>query len=389
MHRIINAIKRRLKHYGLSIEYIPAADRKMVTLSPTEAPKGRVLISYIIEPFLLPKGSPIPNSHTHFWESIEITNAFLKRGYTVDIISYRNMEFVAKHDYVYFFGVRTNFELVTKRLNHDCVKICHMDTAHWITNNEATYNRMLAARERRGLISGRRLIESNSALECADLITVLGNQFTINSYRYGGIPMHRIRISTPEKYDWPEQRDYQKSRHRFLWFGSTGFVHKGLDLALEAVANIPEAHLTVCGPIDSDPKFIATYEKELYHTPNIDTIGWVDVAGDQFKDILTNTVSILFPSCSEGGAGSVISCMHGGLIPVVTYEASINIENFGVLIKNGSVSDVENAIREILALPNQQLEDRCRKAWQYARENHTQEIFSHDLDEFIDRELEA
>ncbi len=389
MHRITKAIARRLKRHGWNLEYIPATDRKVVTLSPTGTPKGRVLISYIIEPFLLPKGSPIPNSHTHYWESIEITNAFLRRGYTVDVISYRNTVFAAKHEYTYFLGARTNFEYIAKRLNPNCVKICHMDTAHWITNNEATYNRILAARERRQLITGRRLIESNFALEYADLITVLGNQFTMDSYRYGNVPIHRIRISAPEEYDWPEQRDYKKSRHRFLWFGSTGFVHKGLDLALEAIANIPEAHLTVCGPINSDPNFIAAYEKELYHTPNIDTIGWVDVAGNKFKDILANTAGALFPSCSEGGGGSAISCMHGGLIPIVTYEASVNVEDFGVLIKNGSVSAVEDAIRETLALSDQQLEERCWKAWQYARENHTQEIFSHDLAKFIDRELEA
>jgi len=389
MSRISNAIIRRLKHYGFNIKREAEADWKTVTLNPKGTPKGRVLVSYIIEPFLLPKGNPIPNSHTHYWESIAITNAFLKRGYTVDIISYRNMHFTAKKKYNYFLGARTNFESISKQLNTDCVKVCHMDTAHWITNNAATYNRLLAARERKQLITGRRLVERNAALEHADLITVLGNKFTIDSYSYANVPTHRIRISTPEKYDWPEQRDYKQTRNRFLWFGSIGFVHKGLDLVLEAIANIPEAHLTICGPIDSDPNFKVAYEKELYHTPNIDTIGWVDVSGEQFRDILSNTVSTLFPSCSEGGGGSTISCMHGGLIPIVTYESSVDIGEFGVLIQEGNVKAVEQAIRTILAMSDEELKTRCLQSWQYARDNHTQETFSHDLDQFLEHELKA
>ena len=388
MLRIRNAIMRRLQRMGIEVKFIPASHRKMVTLEPDGESKGRVLVAYIIEPFLQPKGTPIPNSHTHYWESVEIVTAFLKRGYTVDVISYLNMHFIPHHQYKYFFGARTNFENIVKRLNKDCVKICHMDTAHWITNNTASYNRSLAARERKQLVSVR-VIEENLALESADLITVLGNKFTMDSYAYGNVPVHRIRISAPEIYDWPENRDYAKSRNRFLWFGSSRFVHKGLDVVLEVVAKMPEVHLTVCGPIDSDANFKKTYDKELFHCPNIDTVGWVDVSSEKFKNILADSVSVLYPSCSEGGGGSVISCMHGGLLPVVTYESSVDINDFGVLLKDGSPEAVETAIKTVLAFSDDELKARCLKSWQHARENHTKETFSHDMAQFLEHVLKA
>ena len=131
------------------------------------------------------------------------------------------------------------------------------------------------------------------------------------------------------------------------------------------------------------------YEKELFHTPNIDTVGWVDVSSEKFKNILANTVSVLFPSCAEGGGGSAISCMHGGLIPVVTYESSVDINDFGVLVKNGSVEAVEEAIRTVLAFTDDELKARCLQSWQHVRGNHTKETFSSDLEQFIEHVLRA
>jgi hypothetical protein len=46
-------------------------------------------------------------------------------------------------------------------------------------------------------------------------------------------------------------------------------VHKGLDLVLEAFADMPEYHLTVCGPIQKEQDFERAYYRELYQVPNI------------------------------------------------------------------------------------------------------------------------
>ena len=60
-------------------------------------------------------------------------------------------------------------------------------------------------------------------------------------------------------------------------------VHKGLDLVLEAFAATPELQLTVCGPVDRERNFNDFYRRELYRTPNIRTVGWIDVAGREFR----------------------------------------------------------------------------------------------------------
>ena len=51
-------------------------------------------------------------------------------------------------------------------------------------------------------------------------------------------------------------------------------------------------------------------------------------------------MALVYPSCSEGGGGCVINCMHAGLIPVVSYESSVDISHdCGVIFKENSVEE--------------------------------------------------
>ena len=147
------------------------------------------------------------------------------------------------------------------------------------------------------------MIELNEAIENADYAVTYGNQFTLDTYRYAQKPLFRIPISTCAVFPWPENKNYGASRSNFLWFGSEGLVHKGLDLALEAFAEMPEHHLYVCGPLQKEKDFIKAYYKELYETPNIHAVGWVDVDGPEFMGIVNKCLGVVYPSCSEGQRG--------------------------------------------------------------------------------------
>jgi glycosyltransferase involved in cell wall biosynthesis len=151
-------------------------------------------------------------------------------------------------------------------------------------------------------------------------------------------------------------------------------VHKGLDLVLEAFARTPELSLTVAGPVSSEPDFAATYRHELC-LPNIRTVDWVDTNTPSFRNLLHSHSAIIYPSCSEGGGGSVITCLHGGLIPIVTREASVDVGDFGVLLRDASIDCIASAARTIAATSVSQLAARSRAAWEFARRHHTRENF--------------
>lgn len=379
-------IKEALSKLGIEIVYNNKRhQQKVISLRHENTYKGNVLLAYIIEPFLLKPGEPVSTAHTCGGESLQIAKIFLDLGYSVDVIDKLNSKFVPKKKYSFYIGSRTYFQRFAQLLNEDCVKIVHLDTAHWLFNNFASYKRSLDLQQRRMVtVRSQRILAANLAIEYADYATILGNQFTISTYRYAQKPIYRIPISTCAIYPWPVSKNYETCRRNFLWFGSHGLVHKGLDLVLDAFANMPEYHLYICGPIQKEKDFESTYYKELYETSNIHTKGWVDVSGHEFVEITNNCIGLIYPSCSEGGGGSVINCLHAGLIPIVSYESSVDVGNdFGVILKDCSVDEIRSSVRTISAFSAQKLEAMSRKAWEFARANHTRERFAEEYKKVI------
>ncbi len=376
-HKLKQKICRRLCRKDRGIH------AQVASLEPEGAPRGSVLLSFIIEPFLRKSGEPISHDHTHDWESFQMARTFLERGYSVDVISYRNSHFRPQKEYDIFISARTNLEHIAARLNHDCLKVAHLDTAHWLFNNQAAYTRLLELQRRRGVaMVNPKMVEPNRAIEVADLGTVLGNRFTMETYAYAGKPLHRIPISAPLTYPWDDAKEFDRCRNRYLWFGSAGLVHKGLDLVLEAFAGMPENHLTVCGPIEEEAAFVEAYRKELYATPNIRTLGWIDVGDRRFLELARDTVGLVYPSCAEGGGGSAITCMHAGIIPILSREASVDVGESGILLSDNTVPAIREAVRAVSGLSADRLRQMARQAWELARARHTRERFAERFDAF-------
>lgn len=386
MKTMVRLIKKITRQLGFEvIRYSPNSTKKeLVSLKLKNGFKGNVLLSYIngvsngIDIFLLKDGESIPNSHTNYWESLQIAKTFLDLGYAVDVIDYSNKTFIPHKDYSFFIGARTNFERFAQILNKDCVKIVHLDTAHWLFNNCASYKRHLYLQQRKGvtITKSKKMVDKNIAIEYADYATLLGNQFTVSTYSYAKKPIYYIPISTCSVYPWPEEKDYEFCRKNFLWLGSGGLVHKGLDLVLDAFSDMPDYHLTICGPVKEEKEFESIYYKELYQLPNIHTVGWVDVSSQAFIDIMNSCIGLIYPSCSEGQSGCVVNCLHGGLIPIVSYESGVDVNGFGVILNDCSIDEIKNSIRKVSDLTSQELKLMAQKAWEFARTKHTRERFA-------------
>jgi glycosyltransferase involved in cell wall biosynthesis len=383
-------IKKIFRTFGIEItRYTQNPYERIITLKPKKRSQGNVLLSYKIEPILLKPDEPMPNAHTNYWESLQIAQTFLDFGYRVDVIDSRNEKFIPKKNYS-FFITRTDIERIAQLLNKDCVKIVHLDVAHWLFNNYASYRRSLALQQRRGItVRSQRIVEPNLAIEYADYATILGNQFTIDTYSYVQKPIFRVPISTCAIYQWPENKNFEACRKNFLWFSGSGLVHKGLDLVLDAFAEMPDYHLYVCGPIQQEKDFGNAYHKELCETSNIHTIGWVDVESPEFIEITNNCIGLIHPSCAECGGGSVIACMHAGLIPIVSYESSVDVHDFGVILNDCSIDTIKKTVQMLSSLPAEELKQMARKAWKFARANHTRERFAEEYKKIITKIIEA
>jgi glycosyltransferase involved in cell wall biosynthesis len=273
--------------------------------------------------------------------------------------------------------VRLNLERWLPHLDEGCLKIFHGETAHWQFHNKAQEERLQTLFERRGVrLRPNKMLEPNRAIESADCGLVLGNDFTLGTYRFAGTPLEPLVISSQHSYPALE-RDYRQARRHFLWFGSGGLVHKGLDRVLETFAGLPSYELTVCGPVHLERDFERAYYRELYDLPNVHTMGWVDISSPQFVDLARGATALLYPSCSEGQCGGVITSMHAGLIPIVSKTSGVPIaDDYGVELEDCEISTLRDAVLALSQRPEFELRAMSERARAYARAHHTHEAFA-------------
>jgi len=230
-------------------------------------------------------------------------------------------------------------------------------------------------------------VEPNRAIEAADYGALLGGEFLVRTYAYAGKPLFCLPIPTVQTYPFDERKDFEACRRRFLWFGSRGFVHKGLDLVLEAFAGMPDYELVVCGPVEEEKEFAAIYRRELYETPNIQTVGWVDVTSPRFLEIAGRCVALVFPTCSESQSASSLTCMQAGVIPILSVEAGIDVRGCGRLLEPATIEEIRRQVAAVAALPVAELRTMARAAWEHVRSTHTAEGYAQEYGRMLDRIL--
>ncbi|MGC1303148.1 MAG: glycosyltransferase [Caulobacteraceae bacterium] len=347
-----------------------------VPLRTTGKRRGNVLLSYIFTEFRADV-SEEHLQHTNVWEVREMARILLDEGYDVDLIDFCNQNFKPSIEYTIFIDSRHNLQRLGGEMSKDCVLIHHSDTSHILSQDLAELSRLHDLQQRRGVtLAPRRYELPNLAIEHAHCATVIGNHTTLETFRYARKPLYPLPVPTAVKYDWNPDKDFDRARTHFLWFGSGGLVRKGLDLALEAFSRAPHLHLHICGPITKEADFVKVYERELFHSPNIHLHGWVEVTSDKFRDILDRCVAVVFPSCSEGQAGSVATAMQAGLIPIVSAATGIDADDCGVILEPCGIAEIELVIRAVAQLPTDILKQQARLSWELARETYTRENYT-------------
>ena len=371
-------IKRAFRKIGIEIsKYNPdGSSAKFASLQTKNIHKGDMLLSFTVNPFLLKEGETFTTSHIVDWECFQIAKIFLDLGYSIDVIDFNNIYFVPKKDYSILLDVAYNLDIMAPYLKKNCVKILYPKFGHWLTHNAQSYNRYLTLRQRRGIaLKPMRLLKPNLTVENSDYIILRGSEFSRNSYSYGKKPMYHVNQGTITLFPWFEDKDYDTSRKTFLWLGGYDVVHKGLDLVLEAFAEMPDYHLYICASLEREKDFEKAFYKELYEISNIHTMGWMDITSSEFVKLMNKCIGLVNPSCSEMNCGSVRDGMHGGLIPIISYESDIDVQDFGVVLGNSSINEIKSAVKFISHLSAEELKAMSRRAWEFARETYTKEQF--------------
>lgn len=350
-------------------------------------PDKAALVSYVTAPFKEGSGSTL---FTHAGVPKLMAQAVQELGYSVDVIEWDNTAFKPRKDYQLFIGhAGMNFERLAARLSPQCVNIYFSTGTYWQEHNRAEKARFDALEQRRGIrLPPDRPIENSEegANALADGIICLGNHLAKKSYAKFPAVYHLNNAAYPLPSGPASQDDTARAASTgFLFLSSEGNVHKGLDLLLETFSR-PDvqavAQLYICQKIR--PDFHALYKRELEDTPNIHLVGHVDLQSGLFQETRQKCTFLIHPSCAEGQPGAVLDGMRYGLIPVLTPENHVDVDDCGFMI-SASLPELAEEVKRLSRLPIAE----CRRLAQNAQEAVARDFSPEGFSQNIKRSISS
>ncbi len=312
-------------------------------------------------------------AHSNYSESLIIAKLFNELGYRIDIINnnrfYKNIDFKS-YDIIFGEGI-SMYEAI--KSNTSAKIIYYATTSHPFQCTKASLNRLIDFYKRTNFLAYNSLRLQDErfgiAASTADYVIAIGNENTKKTFIDNGVT--NIQLINPTFYGGntpPKIEKRSDAKRNLLYFASYGLLHKGLDLVVDAMKDLKDFNLYVCGHIDREQEFI-----NMLNIPkNVSLIGFIDIKSIKFKDLAQKCGFVIMPSASEGTATSIITAMGlGAMIPIVTKECGVDIEDFGILIKDLTVEAVKESILKILELDDKEYENRCKKAQLNAYEKYT------------------
>lgn len=322
--------------------------------------------------------------HTNYLESQVIAKILKSLGYNIDVVSFDNDRDLnlEKYDLILGFGLPLEKSFSSRK---QITRIYYATGASTCYQNKAEIDRIIEVNQRKkSKLLPKRLIKwmwSNS-IAFSDAMILIGNDWTKSTYQgYTTNDIFTINATSLFYKKFISQETNISSRRRhFLWFGSGGLVHKGLDLCLEYFKNHVNFELHICGPKEED--FFYLYQNEL-NLRNIHYHGFIDVSSQKFIDITQQCLFSIMPTCSEGQSTALLTTMSVGLIPVASIQVGKNISDLGFLISELSIQGIENAIDNLRNQSDNYLYELSLKNIQEIRELHSLESFKNNIEQIL------
>lgn len=320
-------------------------------------------------------------SHTNFWEIQAMVKILNQLGFWVDIIDRgAPSHWLPTDKYKLFVGIGIDGSghryLELARHVPSAIKILYATSSNPDQRNQAIRQRYANFLGRTGVslpIYRTVQIDVNRTAEISDHIICVGNRFTNATFASCNRPIHKINLSTSPRLYFDATALYNKKSSHFLFFAGSGNILKGLDLLLETFAQLPHLHLFVATALE--PDFAVHYAPLLARSPNIHILNFLRIAGRRFNDVTSRCAYVILPSCTEGCATSVTSCMRRGLVPVVTRESGIDVDSFGFYINDPSIAGMSALVTRLATMPNDLLHERIISSYQSSCQ-FTQTAFS-------------
>lgn len=378
MKSIKEIVKKNLKQVLNRYDYIQ-------NINYYSEEQKKILIVYITNP--LTKNLNTELTHTNIHESLSIIRTFIEKDFCIDVIDSLESAYeklIKKEYYDYIFGLGEIYYYACS-VNPNAKKIMYITEASPRFAQKQEKERLEYYNERHGKMpkaSRTSLFYKDEQFDNTDKYILIGNEHTKNTFDYLNKSIYTISATGLINVDYKCNRNVNESRRNFLWFGSYGAIHKGLDVLVEAFSELQECNLFIAGLRKEEEKYIKI------NSPNINNVGFVNIYSKEFIELMDKCSFVILPSCSEGMATSVLTCMNHGLVPIVTKECGIDTENMGIIIEDYHIESLKSIIRECSKIDLLELGNMHKVIYESSRKKYCSDKFKENFNKIIDKYME-
>ena len=385
-------IKGLIKSYGYPLyemmlrnAYI---EQTNINLNLCDSKQKKVLICYL----------PIPNVdfgntvHAAYAHINQIIHTFIEMGYCIDVCfanDVQQYDRLSKKKYDIVFGFGAAFKQACKD-NTRALKISFIMENHPDAVAAKYQERLDYFHKRHPNISTKTSFSRTGYFDTeqfriSDVGILMNSRYNaLNFKEFSNKGLYLINSNSIFNKEFLFERNINtqciaSSRNNFLWFGSNGLIHKGLDVVIDAFKQMPELTLNCYG--------IGKFEYALFDkikAPNILNCHRVNVSSSAFiSSVVMRHNFMILDSCSEGMSTAVSTCMAHGIIPIISKECGFNEASCIIQLEDNSVNGVIEAIRHTFEMTDDMILAMREECYNYARRNFSLECF----DEQFKKEL--
>ncbi|WP_299435565.1 glycosyltransferase [uncultured Maribacter sp.] len=342
----------------------------------------KAVICYITDSYLL-DWEQINVGRTQPKEILSITKVIGELGYSIDIIGCNDtkaVDLIKTKKYDLIFGFGEAFYQLTK-INPKAITVWYLTEHHPDFAEKEERKRLDYFEERKNKTA--RVVRTGNFYKKHHLEKKYSQVITMSEIEPFQTMYPNIKSIFPtgfyNKNFSSNQKNHEEGRKHFLWFGSFGAIHKGLDILLDIFEKRDDIFLHVGGLSEEDRILLYPKKKE-----NIIDYGHININSDVFLDIINKCTFTILPSCSEGFSTSITTCMRHGLIPIVNKDTGFNrVKENAFFLDDFKVDYINNKLTEYSNYKTEKLEEISNNVLKFAQENYTIEAFQENFNTII------
>lgn len=321
--------------------------------------------------------------HANYMHANQIVKYFVNNDYCIDVCACSDIfsfEILKNKKYDIVIGLGEVFKRICKS-QPTAKKIILITENNPIIVSKKYAERIAYFKQRHPYINCdasmvRKGYIDKDMFELSDLAIIMNSRYNAESMKHYFDKEYLINsnafINAEYVFDRANlENRIEQIKRNFLWFGSDGLIHKGVDVLIDAFKEMPEFAINFYG--------LSTAERRLFHKLRVSNTldcGRVNVQKTEFIDKIVNQhCFIIFPSCSEGMSTAVATCMAHGIIPILTKECGFEPNEYIIELGGWHIEDIKYAVKRAASMNNEEILNFREGCFQYARKNFSLEKF--------------